>query len=142
MQQRRRQQTENDWGFFGDVAKIALGVFIGSMAAIFAYEGVLAWRAEQAARQLAQELKAMNDQQRQAQQQMLQQQKEEQRRQIRQELEKDWQRQQVELAAKRKEAAWQSYYKPSPICRLDNVRADCANEHMRARRAFEAEYRD
>ena len=134
----RRQQTESDWGFFGAVAKIALGVFIGSMAAIFAYEGVLAWRAEQAARQLAQELKAMNDQQRQAQQQMLQ----EQRRQIRQELEKDWQRQQVELAAKRKEAAWQSYYKPSPICRLDIVRPDCANEHMRARRAFEAEYRD
>lgn len=40
----RRQQTESDWGFLGDVAKIALGVFIGSMAAIFAYEGVLAWR--------------------------------------------------------------------------------------------------
>lgn len=98
----RRQQTESDWGFFGDVTKIALGVFIGSMAAIFAYEGVLAWRAEQAARQLAQELKAMNDQQRQAQQQMLQQQKEEQRRQMRQELEKDWERQQVEFAAKRK----------------------------------------
>lgn len=42
---------------------------------------------------------------------MLQQQKEEQRRQIRQELEKDWLRQQVELAAKRKEAAWQQLLK-------------------------------
>lgn len=40
----RRQQTESDWGFLGNVAKIALGVLIGSMAAIFAYEGVLAWR--------------------------------------------------------------------------------------------------
>ena len=53
-----------------------------------------------------------------------------------------YRRQQIELAAKRKEAAWQIYYKPPPICRLDTVRADCANEHMKARRAFEAEYRD
>ena len=67
----RRQQTESDWGFLGDVAKIALGVFIGRMAAIFVYKGVLAWRAEQTARQLVQELKAMNDQQKQAQQHRL-----------------------------------------------------------------------
>ena len=140
MSEKRFQEAE--WGFVGDVVKIALGVFIGAMAAVFTYEGVLAWRAEQAAKQVMQELKAMEDKQQLANQQRLQRQKEQQDQHRKQRLEADWQRQQQELAAKRKEQAWASYYQPSYTCRVDPSRGDCADKHIRARKAFEAQYRD
>lgn len=138
----RKRAEDSDWGFFGDVAKIALGVFIGCMAAVFTYESVLAWRAEQAAKQVMQELKAMEDKQRLADQQRMQRQKEQQDQQRKQQLERDWQRQQQDLAVKRKEQAWASFYQPTYTCRIDPSRGDCADQHIRARKAFEAQYRD
>ena len=69
----RRKEVQSEWGFIGDVLKIALGVFIGSMAAVFTYEGVLVWRAEQASRQVMKELKALEEKQKLARQQRLQQ---------------------------------------------------------------------
>lgn len=42
----------------------------------------------------------------------------------------------------RKEAAWQKYYKRSPQCDKPDGSGfvECANQHIRARRAFEAQY--
>lgn len=80
----RRKEVQSEWGFIGDVLKIALGVFIGSMAAVFTYEGVLVWRAEQASRQVMKEFKALEEKQKLAQQQRLQQEKEQKERQHRQ----------------------------------------------------------
>ena len=138
----RKRETDSEWGFLGDVAKIALGVFIGIMAANGAEEAIAKWRLEQASKQMMQELNAMKEKERLAEQQRLQRQKEQQDQQRRQQLERDWQRQQQELAAKRKEQAWASYYQPSYTCRLDPSRGDCADKHIRARKAFEAQYRD
>lgn len=138
----RRREVESEWGFVWDVLKIALGVFIGCMIAVFTYENVLAWRAEQAAKQVMQKLKESEDKQKQAEQQRLQLQKEQQDKQRRQALERDWQRQQQALAAKRKEQAWEKFYQPSNTCREDSARVDCANAHIKTREAFEAQYRD
>jgi hypothetical protein len=41
----------------------------------------------------------------------------------------------------RKEAAWVRYYKPSPGCAAAGQSIDCSNEFIRAKRAFEAQYR-
>ena len=41
----------------------------------------------------------------------------------------------------RKAAAWESYYKPSAACQRDPATVDCANEHIRARRAFDAQFK-
>lgn len=138
----RRTQQESDWGFVGEVAKIALGVFIGIMAANMAEEAIAKWRLEQASKQMMQELNAMKEREKLAEQQRLQRQKEHQEQQRRQQQEREWQRQQQEMASKRKEQAWASYYQPSYTCRLDPSRGDCADKHIRARKAFEAQYRD
>lgn len=41
----------------------------------------------------------------------------------------------------RKATAWESYYKPSAACQRDPATVDCANEHIRARRAFDAQFK-
>lgn len=41
----------------------------------------------------------------------------------------------------RKAAAWESYYKPSAACQRDPATVDCANEHIRARRAFDVQFK-
>lgn len=138
----RRKQTEDEWGFVGDVLKIAVGVFIGSMAAVFTYEGVLAWRVEQASRQVLQELKAREDQSQLAQQQRLRQEQEEQGRRSLLEQERERQRQQQVLAARKKEQAWSNFYQPSQTCRADPSRGDCADAYIRAKKAFEAQYQN
>lgn len=134
----RRQETKGEWGFVGDIAKIALGVFIGIMAANAVEEAISRWRIEQASKQMMQELNAMKEKE----QQRLEQQKAQQDVLRRQGLERDWQRQQQELAAKRKEQAWANFYQPSYTCRVDPSRGDCADVHIRTRRVFEAQYRD
>ncbi len=138
----QRRERESEWGFVGDIAKIAIGVFIGCMASVFTYESILSWRMEQAARQVAQELKAMEEKQKQARQQILEQQKERQDRVRKQALERDWERQQQVLAVRRKEQAWSNFYQPTLTCRADPSRGDCADAHIRARKAFEAQYQD
>lgn len=134
----KRQETKDGWGFVGDVAKIALGVFIGIMAVNGVEEAIARWRIEQASRQMMQELNAMKEKE----QQHLQQQKERQDQLRRQGLERDWQRQQQEFAAKRKEKAWANFFQPSYTCRVDPSRGDCADVYIRTRKVFEAQYLD
>lgn len=43
--------------------------------------------------------------------------------------------------AERKEAAWVRYYKPSPRCVGTALSVECSNEFIRAKRAFESQYR-
>ena len=42
----------------------------------------------------------------------------------------------------RKEQAWQQFYQPSAECRRDAMSYGCADAHIRAKTAFEAQYRD
>jgi len=138
----RKRVQETDLGFVGDVLKIALGVFIGCMASVLTYEKILSWRVEQAAKVVMQELKLNEEKQAQARELRLQEQRDQQDRLRKQALEKDWERQQQVLAARRKEQAWSNFYQPSFTCRADPSRGDCADSHIRARTAFEAQYRD
>lgn len=150
--ERRRFQNEEDT-FLLDVVKTSLGVFIGGLAAMFAYDGISAMRLEYAAKQLMQqaqqqekaaraELVRQQQQQQktQQQQQKIQQEREEERQALRranqlaQRLERERQL--------RKEAAWRVFYQPSAPCRDDPVTAACANEHIAAKRRFEAQYVD
>jgi len=144
MQRRGFQSDEGT--FLADLCKIAVGVFIGGLAAMFAYEGITAWRLEQAAKRATAEL------QRQAQQLQIQQHQQAQQREdaVRQESA----RAAAERAAnedvarlirerrERKEAAWQRFFQPSSACRIDSATLPCANEHMAARKRFEAGYVD
>lgn len=43
---------------------------------------------------------------------------------------------------KRKQQAWEAFYQPSPACRADSLSYGCADAHIRAKTAFEAQYRD
>lgn len=136
MERRGFQNQENT------VAKIALGVFIGALAAMFAYEGINALRFEYAARQLVQQAQQQEKAARaeavrqQQQQQQIQQQRQEELRAARllQRLERERQA--------RKEAAWAAFYQPSASCRVDAVTTVCANEHIGAKRRFDAQYVD
>lgn len=138
----KRNEAQSEWGFVGDVLKIALGVFIAIMAANFVQEEIAKWRLEQASKQMAQELNAMKKNEAIAEQQRLQRQKEQQDQQRKKQAEIDRYRQQQDMAAKRKEQAWANFFQPSYTCRLDPSRGDCADAHIRARKAFEAQYRD
>ena len=40
--------------------------------------------------------------------------------------------------ARARQARWNSFYQPSPFCRENPATTDCANDFIRARRAFEA----
>ena len=51
------------------------------------------------------------------------------------------QRLQVEREA-RKAVAWSQYFQPSAACKLDSGLAQCANEHIAAKKRFEASYVD
>lgn len=44
-------------------------------------------------------------------------------------------------AKDQKAAAWERYFKPSALCQREAATVDCANEHIRARRAFDASYK-
>ena len=138
----RRKEAASEWGFVGDIAKIVVGVFIGIMAANGLEEAIAKWRLDQASKQMMQELTAMKEKEKLAEQQRLPRQKDQQDMQRRKQLERDWQRQQQDLAAKRKEQPWANYYQPSYTCRVDPLRGECADKHIRARTQFEAQYRD
>lgn len=53
------------------------------------------------------------------------------------------QQEQIELARRnnKREAAWQKYFKPSQKC-LDDSSVECANTYIRAKRAFNDQYKD
>ena len=132
--------------FLQGLIQTALGVFIGGLAAMFVYEEVAAWRLEQAPRKAAAlaakhmgEAKAADARERAAREAV----------QTRARQEAEARRSALALAARlekerqaRKEAAWNRFFTPSPECRADPGQAVCANQHMAAKKRFEAEYVD
>lgn len=143
---RRHQSDDGGDGFMLGLLQIALGVFIGSLAAVFAYEEITAWRIEQRARKVAEQIKKAD--QALAQQQAAQAvRRAEEAERARQEAEAN--RSALALANRlqrerhqRREAAWNAYYTPSPDCKLDSATMKCANEYMAARKRFDGQYKD
>jgi uncharacterized membrane protein YccC len=127
-----------------DVLKIALGVFIGALAAAFTWEGIQTVRVEMALKKATDEMKRASQQARadqqaeQAAQQMAQeaQAKDEQERQKQNQEAAQLQR----LRQHDKEEAWKQFFKPTASCLKDAVQAECANAHMRAKTIFESQY--
>lgn len=126
------------------VLKIALGVFIGALAAAFTWEGIQAVRVEYALKRASQELQRANaDMQRRERDASIA--RAEQGRQeaaataaAQRDVEA---RRAAELQRRAaREDAWKQFYQPSPPCRLDSGTADCANEFMRARKRFDQSY--
>lgn len=143
---RRLFQTEDEGSFLLDVFKIALGVFIGGLAAVFTYEAILAYRAEQALRKIEQQAKAQTDRANAEAAKRMQQA-------AREQQEADQKAEQLRsaraLAARleaerqaRRDAAWSKFYQPSPSCKMDSGTAACANEYMAARKRFDSQYVD
>ena len=130
-----RDRYDVEQSFFSDVVKVALGVFIGGLAAAFAYETITQWRAQQVLQKMAIEMQQERREKAQAARQA-QQRRDELTRQ-RQEAQRQEQHRQ-----ERRANAWQQYYKPSPSCRVDPSTPACANEYMAARKRFDAAYRD
>ncbi|KRA06608.1 hypothetical protein [Acidovorax sp. Root568] len=141
-----RPEEEDTGKFLVDVFKIALGVFIGGLAAAFAYEAILTYRAEEAMRKAAQEIKAQaarTNAEIAKQNELNQQAKEEERQHMEglraaQALEKRLESERRQ----RKEDAWARFHQPSPNCKLDSGTTACANEYMAARKRFESQYVD
>lgn len=153
----RYMQDSSERPFFLDVLKIALGVFVGSLLAVLAYEQILALRVDSAAREAMQHLQKQSaDLAAQAQRTRLAQEREREERarrdrdereeRARMDRERDAaQRASAEAARAREERrrlAWERFYQPSAACREDPATLPCANAHMAARKRFDAEYVD
>ena len=63
MEQQPFRYSDNEGTFFTGMLQIALGVFIGALAALFAYEEISAYRLKLAAQDAAKEMKAAADRQ-------------------------------------------------------------------------------
>ena len=143
----QRRGFENDEGtFLLDLFKIALGVFIGGLAAMFTYEAITAWRLEQAAKKitadLQRETQALQARERQQALQRDEARRDELARAAQQRAEDEAMAREIRERRERKEAAWQRFFRPSEPCRMDSATLPCANEHMAARKRFEATYVD
>lgn len=143
---RRSFQTEDEGSFLLDVLKIALGVFIGSLAAVFTYEAIVAFRAEQAVRKVLQETKAQTDRinaeaAKRSQQEAQERQEAEQRAEQFRNARALAARLEAERQARR-DAAWSKFYQPSAACKTDSGTTACANEYMAARKRFDGQYVD
>lgn len=147
MSRRPFQPDDEDTGtFLVDVFKIALGVFIGGLAAAFTYEAILAYRAEEAIRKASEEIKVQNartNAEITKQNELDRQAREEERQRV--ERLRAAQAMEARLESERrqrKEEAWAKFHQPSPNCKLDSGTAACANEYMAARKRFESQYVD
>lgn len=128
------------------VLKIALGVFIGALAAMFAWEGVQAARLEYAAAKLKEEVRRSVQQQRQRDAEAARARAD----QAARETERVASQQRVDAARRddlerrkvAREEAWSQFFKRSAKCSADSGSVDCANEYMRARKRFDEVYRD
>lgn len=146
MERRGFRYDENEGTFFIGLLQIALGVFIGALAALFAYEGITAYRMKLAAQDAAKEVKAAADRQNAAaaeargrfeQQRQDAQDREERQRQAQEALIAEHRERQA-----RKDAAFQRFYKPSTACERDPATVACGNEFMQAKKRFEGTYTD
>ena len=144
MERQPFRYSDNEGTFFTGMLQIALGVFIGALAALFAYEGISAYRMKLAAQDAAKEMKAAVDRQNAAAAQARSR-LEQQRQQAQDQEERQRQAQQAMIAEHRerqarKDAAFQRFYKPSSACQADPATVPCANEYMQAKKRFEASY--
>lgn len=128
-----------------DVVKIAVGVFIGALAAAFTWEGIQTIRLQIAAHEANEELSRATARAK----------AESERRAAQQEAAKDQQEatqrereraiaetRQMNLQREREKAeAWKRYFTPSQSCMNDPNTMECANAHIRAKTEFEATYR-
>lgn len=133
------------------VLQIALGVFLGSLAAaavIWAgFELRLRWEAQQVAEMLQQQSKQAQQQLDQANEQARQRllaDKAARDQAVRAAADQERANEEAKRAAlqeaNRKEAAWAKYYKPSPGCALAGQSIECSNEFIRAKRTFDQKY--
>lgn len=148
-----RNRDDDDWGFLAQVAAIALGVFIGGLGAMLAWEAITAWRLEQASKEAVKVMKQSMEkiQQGADKLQIEQRQRAVLLEQVRQNSLNEEAAKKAAIAAAeqerrekaaRKEAAWQKFYQPSDACRHDSADISCANRFMASRKAFEQQYRD
>lgn len=128
------------------ILKVAVGVFIGSLAAIFAWEGIHLVAARYAVIQAEEAMKqTLRDQRKrdaEAARQRAAQEAEQRAREA--EVERAAAAASVERERARvaKEAAWKKFYQPSPACQADRSTMECANAYMRAKTQFEGTYRE
>ena len=146
MERQPFRYSDNEGSFLTGMLQIALGVFIGALAALFAYEGISAYRMKLAAQDAAKEMKAAVDRQNAAAAQARNR-LEQQRQQAQDQEERQRQAQQAMIAEHRarqarKDAAFQRFYKPSTACQADPATVPCANEYMQAKKRFEDTYTD
>ena len=146
MERQPFRYSDNEGTFFTGMLQIALGVFIGALAALFAYEAISAYRMKLAAQDAAKEMKAAVDRQNAAAAQARNR-LEQQRQQAQDQEERQRQAQQAMIAEHRerqarKDAAFQRFYKPSSACQADPATVPCANEYMQAKKRFEDTYVD
>jgi len=146
MERQPFRYSDNEGSFFTGMLQIALGVFIGALAALFAYEGITAYRMKLAAQDAAKEIKATADRQNAAaaqargrleQQRQEAQDREERQRQAQEALIAEHRERQA-----RKDAAFARFYRPSTACERDPATVACGNEFMQAKKRFEATYTD
>lgn len=128
------------------ILAIAIGVFIGALAAAFVYEGITALRARYALQEFEKTIRAVGaETERAAQQQVI----EAQRKLAEQESSLRANRAALELVQRlerervqRKSDAWTKFYQPSLPCAADSGTGQCANEYMAAKKRFEQTYVD
>jgi len=127
------------------ILKIAVGVFIGALAAAFTWEGVQTVRVEIALKQAsdkmkqtATEINARNranqiaeqtEHDRNAKEQQQRQQQAEEARQLQSLRDDD------------KKAAFNRFFQPTPECQRDSAQAVCANAYIKAQTTFEKQYK-
>lgn len=128
------------------ILKIAIGVFIGSLAAIFAWEGIHLVAARYAVMQANEAMKQSIRDQRKRDAELSRQRADEEAAQRARDAEV--QRAAAvagverERARAAKDAAWKKFYQPSAACQADRSTMECANAYMRAKTQFEGTYRE
>jgi hypothetical protein len=123
---------------------VALGVFIGGLAAAFTYEASIwlraEWALQQAQHKMQEEARAAQARL-QAEQQAARIREAERRgreaEQLRRQAEQDAARR---TWAKQREQLWKEFFKPAPKCAEASTDMDCVNAYMRAKKAFDEKY--
>lgn len=129
------------------VWQIALGVFIGNLAALFVAWRFMIWSAEIAVAEAAAELKqskaAIANQHRKAAEERARLDLDKRAEALAEQRAAEVSKQRAQQEAARREAAWQKFYRKPAAC--DDQRGgawtvDCANEFMRAKKKFDDLY--
>ncbi len=125
---------------------VAVAVFVGGLLAMLAHDEITAYRikaaAAQATQHLQKEIAQQKQKERERQQVILQKQQEQQRRQQEQAQARAQQAAEERACQRRKQRAWEQFYQPSSACRNDSARGDCADQHIKAKIIFDAQYED